>query len=233
MAAAGVAVVVLLVGRFAQAAPPREGDVRAAVKAVLAKPEYNPPKPGLAEQIRQRIYWVIGKVIEAILKPVRWLADKLGQLGVSGSPVARWLVVGLLTAVLILIVLHIYYTAAGAFISGRRRGGAGLSLDLAADVGDLMTRAKLAAEKGDFRAAVSLLYQATLLRLDRAGLIRFYPSRTNWQYVEVIEGRADLAGPFRRMTLIADRAMYSTAPVEPRHYADAGDALGEMEGALT
>ncbi len=226
---AGAAAIVVLVGRMAQAALPPEQGVRAAVKAILSKPEYVPPPPGLSD----RFSWLIQKVIGWIFRPIIWVIDKLSKLGPEGSPTARWLVVGLLTALLVLVLAHIYYTSAGAFRTGRKRGvAAGVNLDLSADPTDILARAKLVADQGDFRTAVSLLYQAALLRLDRSGLIRFYPSRTNWQYVDIIEGRADLAGPFRRLTLVADRAMYSTAPVEERHFTEASVALGEVVGAL-
>jgi hypothetical protein len=229
VALAGGAAAVLLVGRTAQAALPSEQDVRAAVKAILSKPDYLPPQPGLSD----RFSWLLGKILEWILRPIGWVIDKLSKLGPEGSPTAHWLVVGLLLAVLVLVVAHIYYTSASAFRTGRKRGAAaGKALDLSADPVDILARAKIFADRGDYRTAVSLLYQAALLRLDRAGLIRFYPSRTNWQYADVVEERADLAAPFRRLTLVADRAMYSTAPVEERHFAEASAALGEVEGAL-
>jgi hypothetical protein len=213
----------------AQAALPSEQNVRAAVKAILSKPEYIPPGP----DVWQRFAWLIQKVIGWILKPIIWVIDQLSKLGSAGSPTARWLVIGLLLAVLMLVLAHIYYTSAGAFRTGRKRGGAGgLQLDLAADPTDVIARAKLFADQGDYRSAVSLVYQAALLRLDRAGLIRFYPSRTNWQFVDIIEGRADLGAPFRRLTMVADRAMYSTAPVEEHHFTEASAALGEVLGAL-
>jgi len=213
---------------------PPEQELRQALQRILARPEYQPAKPGLFDGFYRALARVLDTVLRWILKPLEWVIDRLSNLGGDASPTVRWLVMGLLTVLLLLVLLHIYYTASGAF--GRRRR-AGRSQDrlpgLAPDPVLLARQAQAAAARGEYREALRLLYLAALLRLDRAGVLTYHPSVTNWSYADALAGRSGLAAPFRDLTALADRALYAAAPVSADHFRRGEELAGRLEVDLS
>jgi hypothetical protein len=229
---ASLAAVAAAVGLGAgQASRPDEPSLRQGIRAILSRSEYTPPPPTFWERLWARVRGIVTRAIEWLLRPLAWVARQLVRLGSAGSPVARWLVTGLLLALLVLILLHIYYMSAGAFRTGRGRRPAGPGAsETPAEPAALREMARAAGAAGEFREAVRLLYQAALRRLDRAGAIRYDASRTNWEYARDLTPFGEMGLVFAHLTQIADRALYAPAPVTAGNYAEAGQFLTQLEG---
>lgn len=212
---------------------PPAATVRNSVSTILSQPEYHAPPPSAMDIFWQRVADLVGKLIQWLLRPIGWLVDKLGKMGV-GSQVAYWMVAGLLIVILLLILFHIYHASASAF---GRRGRKPLSSDGALppvhDSEDLLALARRAEARGDYREAVRLIYQAALLRLDRLGVFRYEPTKTNWAYATEVASSGPMGVLFGHLTRVADRALYSPAPVTAEHYSQADRFYGELQEALT
>jgi tetratricopeptide (TPR) repeat protein len=221
-------------GLWAAAALPPERAVRQAIAAVLSRPEYQACAPRLPQRWSAALLSLLDRLLRWLLRPLEWVVERLEGARGEAVPLVRWLVGGLLTLVLVLVLLHLYYMAISAFrAGGQKRGGrAGAAADLRADPAVLLAQAQAAAAQGHYRQALRLLYQATLLRLDRAGLVVCHPARTNWDYAQALAGHAHLAEPFHTLTLIVDRALYAAAPVAGEDFARAQQASKAVEAAL-
>lgn len=211
---------------------PPEQDVRNTVRAILARREFVPPPQNLLDRLTEVALRAVGRVVEWLLRPLSWLVDKLTELAGAGSPMALWMVVGLLVGLLLLIIFHIYYMLSGAFGTGTRRRVGRVAGAVPLHAPDLLGRARAAAAAGDFRDAVRLIYKAALLTLDQAGIIRYDPSHTNWEYAHEVATREHLGPIFARLTSIADRAMYSDAPVTRDHYTQSFEFLAQTQELL-
>lgn len=215
-----------------RAALPPEQDVRNTVRTILARREFVPPPPNLLDRLSDAMLRAAGRLVEWLLRPVNWLVNKLTQIAGERSPVALWMVVGLLGALLLLVTFHIYYMSASAFRSGRpRRPGQPTGI-FPLQACDLLDQARAAAAAGQFREAVGLTYQAALRLLDQAGVIRYDPSLTNWDYAHQLAPREPLGSIFAHLTSIADRAMYSNAPVSQEHYRQSDEFLARTQELL-
>ena len=114
-----------------------------------------------------------------------WLGDRLRPIGdffsrltesLAGKIVLAAVLAGIVTVVVLLVARRRAATEAGIG-AGRRRGGRDKSLDPAR----LERDADAAERRGDLDGALRLRFRAGLLRLDRAGAIRFRPSITTGQ----------------------------------------------------
>ena len=210
---------------------PPEHDVRTTISAILAKREFTPPPPNPLDRLTQAVLEDVGKLVGWLLRPINWLVERLTDLAGTRSPLALWMVVALLVGLLLLVMFHIYSMSVGAFRTGRRK-----SLRRPAAVPmqaqNLLEKARAAAAAGDFRDAVRLTYQAVLVKLDQAGIIRYDPSHTNWEYAHEVASREPLGHIFAQLTSIADRAMYSDTPVTYEHYARSNDFWIQTEELL-
>ncbi|MCD6350741.1 MAG: DUF4129 domain-containing protein, partial [Armatimonadetes bacterium] len=198
---------------------PSEQDLRSTIASILSRREYRPPGETLRESFRRALGELFDRILRWVFKPIKWIIDKLSQLGGKGNPTSRWLVTALLIVAAILILLHVYYTAAGAFGRRGRRRARAVSGGTAADPAVLLRQAQAAASEGDYRQALSLLYASVLLRLDRVGLLDYHPAITNWSYVESLSAPQEIRGRFRELTALADRALYAEVPVTAEHFA--------------
>ena len=83
------------------------------------------------------------------------------------------------------------------------------------DVERLLSRARAAADRGDYARAVDDAYAALLRRLDGDGLIEIHPSRTNGDYVRTLRDRPDLRGPVGSIVRDVEGVQFgATAPSE-------------------
>jgi len=228
--AAGMIAVALLVAvAWPKSTPlPSEQQVRQVIERILARPEYQPPPETFIQRALEFVGRILLRIVSWLLKPLEWLVDRISRATPEMSPSARWLVVGVLSFLLLLLLLHIFYLLAGSFESRRRVRRTGDVSEATQDPLSLVEQAKKIAAAGDYREAVRLLYVAALLRLDRAGLLSYDPSRTNWEYVEALRTNP-IAAPFREFTRIADRAMYSSTPVKADDFAQAERLFGKIE----
>ncbi|MSP12747.1 MAG: DUF4129 domain-containing protein [Chloroflexi bacterium] len=160
---------------------------RAALEAILARPEFN--RPGQEESLWQRF--------------LKWLRSLLpAELpGAIGNPAVRtlaeigvWIVAGVGA---VLIVLLLSYWLQGlishfvADVEARRRRSTGEEVPLTAQAA--RQQAASMAQAGDYRGAVRRLYLAALLQLEENGLLRYDRSLTNREYLTQVSRSPSLS----------------------------------------
>jgi len=158
-----------------------------------------------------------------------WLLRQIGRLfaGLSETgPLAampawlRWVIFGVLLALLILILAHNALTVRGVLSEPPKRRGAGLRPRRREDPRAALARAEAALERGRYDLAVRLLYLATLLRLDRAGLLSHDASRTNWENLRALRSDAPaVRDAMTSLTRAVDDTVYGGEPAS-RHTAE-------------
>lgn len=161
-----------------QASLPTEPQVRAALERVYARPELAAPEPGPLDGIRAFFGRMMGRVFE-------WFSS-FGDLR-GDSPLVYWLVMGTLIALGLGIVIYFIHNTllrlGAADPAPRREGPSGPAIDArdrtAAEWDD---EARRAAAAGRYRDAAVALYQALLLRLEAAGVLRYDPAKTPGDY---------------------------------------------------
>ncbi len=210
--------------------PPQPNVLRAHIRSILARPEYNPPDTTALQAIAELLGRVIRRILDVLLRPLQWLISRLATATGEGPPVSRWLVIGLLTALIFLILAHLYYTAASAF--GRRRPPRAPARPVLREPASLYSSALQAAQAGDYHAALRLLYASVMACLDRAGLVDFHPARTNWAYLSDVSEREDIYPPLHDLTSIVDRAVYAAAPVSEQTFRRALELAAQIEGRV-
>ena len=82
-----------------------------------------------------------------------------------------------------------------------------------------LDEAALLAREGKHRQALRSLYLATLVSLDRRGLITFDPSLTNWQYIRTMP-RSEKRDQFGTFTELFDYKWYGEETTTPRDYEE-------------
>ncbi|MEN8375152.1 MAG: DUF4129 domain-containing protein [Gemmatimonadota bacterium] len=164
-----------------EASAPSAGEIGAALRDVLARPEFQPPPPRPVQSLLARILAAIGRLISGLFER---LADIPG-----GAAVDVILIVGLLAAVTLLV-----YKAGGAV---RRRSRALRRPALTARMRQSVVErtpaewemlARQLAEEGRLREAALALYQSVLRRLVDAGSIRYHASKTPGDYRREVGG---------------------------------------------
>lgn len=155
-----------------------DAEVRAALERVYARPELAPPQPGALDGVRAFFRRLLGRVGD-------WF-DSFGALR-SENPIIYWLVMGSLVLLGLAIVIYFIRNTL-ARLEERdaaprvARGPAGLIDARARTAGEWEEEARRAAAAGRFRDAAVALYQALLLRLEAAGVLRYDPAKTPGDY---------------------------------------------------
>lgn len=80
-----------------------------------------------------------------------------------------------------------------------------------------LTLASRLEKEGRFRESVRCLYLAILMRLDRARIVRFDRTETNWEHLRrILKSNAPPSVPYRELTLLFDRIWYGDQPASDR-----------------
>ncbi|HEU0301268.1 MAG TPA: DUF4129 domain-containing protein [Longimicrobium sp.] len=160
-----------------QAQLPTAAQVDEALRRVYARPELQPRRPGPLDGFREwrrRMWARIGE----------WFSS-FGDLR-SDNPVIYWLVIGLLVAaglaILFFLVRNTLARLGEEAAAPRPVRPAGPVNARARTAGEWEEEARRAAAAGRFRDAAVALYQALLLRLEAAGVLRYDPAKTPGDY---------------------------------------------------
>lgn len=130
-------------------------------------------------------------------------------------PVSPWLLMALCAAGLGAIAW--YLRATRALTQASAESTAIVQAPGAQEPISLLDEAARLAALGDARGALRALYLATLSALDRARLIEYEPSKTNWQYTRSLP-RGELRQTFAAFTDIFDRTWYGHEPASHGDY---------------
>jgi Domain of unknown function (DUF4129) len=164
----------------------------------------------------------VPKPLEGVL---RWIGDRLEPLGDLFAPIVDFFSHGvglvLFWGTLVAIVAGVAYLVARATtrrgtVAGGRSRTRGKATPL--DPDQLERDAAAAEAAGDLDRAIRLRFRAGLLRLDRAGAIRYRPSLTSSQVARTLGSRDfdALAGTF-------DSIAYGGRPADAVDLRDARD----------
>ena len=164
---------------------PSPDEISATLREVLAESEFVTS----ALPLRQRIMnWIVGAIDDAW----DWLRQLLFDEGTGFMMVLAILVpVAALVALGVLSFRHVP-ALVGARSAEDDDAGAGR---VPRTVGEWLLLARNRAGDGDFRPAVSALYQGFLLTLDQRGALAFHPSKTPGDYALEIDRRRREGGP--------------------------------------
>lgn len=204
---------------------PRDTQARDALASILRGHEFRE----FADTDDRRL----GEWIERLL---RWLEDLFASddesqvhtpLQIPLPP--AWLLIGLLLAAVALVV---YYATRGQGASPPSPAAeASVPVEYAERTPDAwFDEAGRLAAAGDLRAALRSLYLATLAALDRAGLIRREPSRTNGQYLRAMP-HGEARTLFHAFTRVFDRSWYGHEAVSAAEYEDCRRIAERLRGA--
>lgn len=154
---------------------------------------------------------------------VNWL-DGLEQ----AHPLAFWVLLGGLTAVLLALLAHVGYVVwriarptAQTGDAGAGTGGAGAGLE---DAQAHLARAEALARAGRYAEALAQRFLAAVLQLEEARAVAFHPSKTPAEYVS--EVRLDDAGRATFTSLVAQlyRHLFGAVPCDEVEYREFGAA---------
>lgn len=145
-------------------------EVADTLAEILSGPEFQSAQPSLFDRMMTAVGEVLGELLRSIA---------LGISAGSGQVLA-WALGGVATVVLVVALGR----ALGRLV-GRRRRGRRMSAsgpEGVRTVAGWLRAGAERAERGDYRAAATALYQAVLLALDGDGVVMFHPSKTPGEY---------------------------------------------------
>lgn len=199
---------------------------RAVLREILARSEY---QPSSLERLFEQVALVVVNLLSSAL-------NLLSRLGVPQSVLHAipWVIVVLVAVALILVALAV----------ARRL------LDRVKDEGEqpartlfrtprpaprtpelLLAAAEQDAAAGRYREAFRSTYLAGILLLDRAGLIAYTDSGTNWEYLRVLRerGARETAETFHGLTTLFDQLIYGKRDVSSDDYEGARRSVSRLE----
>ena len=199
-------------------------DVAATARDVLAQPAYRaaatkpapPPQPSIWERILDWIFRELAQLFQGL------------ESATQGVPLLGDVFAIVLIGIALLGLAYVAFKIADRF-AVRRRGAAltdGEALPANASADQLHAAARDAARDGNYARAIALLFQASLVVLDRAGRIAFDPARTAGEYRRLVRRKAEwIAGDFDSLARLFTAAAYADLPVAERDYAQAAAAF--------
>lgn len=209
--------------------------VHQVTNRVLAYHAFN-PQQSLFEKLYERwIYPLLKPVFHALgnffERFINWLAMHGGFSPTPSvlSTIAVVVAIVLLAVVLSIVILIVFRNRQARLSAVESIGDNSRMEDLPPVL--LLSTAKDAANKHDYALAFRLVYLAALVSLDKAGLVRFDRSRTNWEYVkEVRRAGCGFAPDLAGLTSNFDRKVYGGSTIT---VADYNASLATFESIAT
>ncbi len=176
-----------------------------------------------------------------VQKGLEWVFEKLGKLVPQPKPLhvgnSDWLLWVLCPLLIVLLAFVFAYAvrrfAAGAEERKESRQGVAeiLESDDAAstDADEWLEAARELARSGDYRRAYRAVFVALLLRLDRAGILRYERSRTNGEYLRGLRKQTALLEVVQPFANAFDARWYGHLPATE---ADFEAGVGWYQKAL-
>jgi Domain of unknown function (DUF4129) len=206
-----------------QAQLPSSAQVDEALRRVYARHQLEPRQPGLLDRFaewRQRLWQRIGE----------WFGS-FGDLR-SENPLVYWLIIGLLVAAALAIVL-VLIRGAMSRLDDRPAPEARPAGPVNARVrtaGEWEDEARRAAAAGRYRDAAVALYQALLLRLEAAGIVRYDPAKTPGDYRREARRDPRAAGALTAFLRGFEPAVFGGRPLDGDGYERLRAAAAEAGG---
>ena len=209
-------------------------DIHRALEQVRQMPEFEPPKPNWLDELWKRpeirkLSHQVGDAIHQVLKSLFGWLEKMKPPGLSHLPDnIRDIFSGFVGFLLILAGLFALYVLLGWLLRLRERNEPILPPEarlleqvLLVSAEHHYQQALAAAEGEDYEAALKQLYMATLCFLDERKIAPYEATRTNWEYLTLLErsrqpsnpGDADLKACFERMARQFEAVRYGMQPM--------------------
>ena len=170
--------------------PPEDGALRDKVDEVLSRDEYDLTG---GDRVSNEFLEFVETVIRWVRAPFRWLLELTEDLP---EPV-RWIIIIGLSALVLLLIWHIVFTAARAVRRSALEEAAssqGFSaVDESVPAVELERLADAAEERGEFIEAVRLLLRASLVRLEAIEAKPFRRGTTGREHLRRYRGTLVLA----------------------------------------
>lgn len=203
-------------------------DAGERLQGILARREFQPPES--EPWIVRGVPW-LGRLLD-------WVEERLRRLvpavRLPKGRAFEYVVGALLWTIVIALVAYVLRSLWPYLAGGQaRREGPGPPAGRQPGPTDLEARARRLAEAGAYLQASSALYAAVLLRLDKAGALRYEASKTNREHLAEYRGPDRARGPFAELTATFEAFRYASAPcgkVEYRAFATACARLAEGGG---
>jgi hypothetical protein len=204
---------------LAQATLPPSESIRETAQQVVSRPYF------ILDSARQSdgvpLFLVI---LRWILTPFFWLFDQLHGL----PEVLRWLIVVLCVVLCVALIAHILYTLIKAIGGPVIRGRPQYNLSSReVDPSELEKQAELVLAKGDYIAAVRLLFRAALRRLEIFEKKKFHPGITNRELVRRYR-TTPLADSLVRFVNTIELKWYGQTPCEQADYVTCRNEHGRI-----
>lgn len=183
--------------------------VRRKAQEIVSRPEYQVDQ-GLNEE--SQALWMT--ILLWLLKPLFWIFESLEGLP---TPI-RILVVILLSAALIVLVVHMIWSFASA-VRGSRidRLSAGRTREQQVDPVRLEKEAETAAVEGRYLEAVRHLFKAALVRIEQSDSRKMRVGITNRELLRRYQ-KTPLLAPLSEMVEVVDRKWYGTEVCDMSDY---------------
>jgi hypothetical protein len=189
---------------------PPDPAVFAALGGVLARPEFQPARPGPVDNF-----------ISDLLRRLLNAPAGGGQIGANLVTVVGTLLV---LAVLGTLIYNLWRTVAPNAALPVAGSPAGERLS----AGGALAQAGTLAAGGDYRAAIRYLYLSTLLLLDERRALRYDRSLTNREVLAQVAGDEALAERLRPVVEEFDRVWYGFASVDEAEYEEYQRQIGRV-----
>lgn len=198
---------------------------RAALDEVLSRKEFKPSwQTIMTQRIRDAIHDLLARI----------------RISPGAADVVSWVILAvgitIFLAALVLTILHLMrgYRFHGRTSGTSKTGRRAVTKPVRRTVESLLESAEQEAANGRYREAYRNLYLAGLLLLDRAGLVTYTDSSTNWEYLRALsrQSATESADILHSMTLSFDNLIYGRAEVTADDYHIAKRQYGQLEEAV-
>lgn len=184
-------------------------DPHALLENILSRQEFvDAREPSLIDRIRTWIFDVLREILAWLFKrDFNW---SMPRFDMGGTLMA---LEGLLIGLAAVAILWAMTKVVGAVLRRKAATGddSGDGVQAPRTDGDLRALGLNAAERGDYRNALALLFRHVLLQLDRAGKLSVHPGKTNWEIVAAAGDLGPLRDTLAELVRIFNRVFYGAA----------------------
>jgi hypothetical protein len=199
-------------------------DVAATAAKILADPAYRQAATKPAQPHKESYF---EKILRLFFERLGQLLDRLAT-ATQGVPLLGTVFAFVLIGIALAGLAYVGFRIADGFVVRRRavtfEGGE--LLPAALGVEGLHAAALDAARSRQFARAVALLFQASLVLLDRTNRVAYDPARTAGEYRRLVRRKAQpIAGEFDVLARIFTAAAYAQTPLGEVDWAQAASAF--------
>ncbi len=185
-------------------------DPEVLLKDILSRKEF---KDAATQSLLDRLKAYLDYLWRKVLS---WILDRLPNLGpISLGNESIWAAVGILLITAILAAIIMWLARLFSPVSRRHAAKASQSVIQEIELGDLgemRAQALLAAQQGDYRKALILLFRFVLLRLDELGQIKWRPWKTNREILRSVHENTTTRESLSEMISIFNEIYYGDKP---------------------